>query len=330
MALEIKENEKLANHSTFRIGGPARYFCAVKSKEELLEVLDFAAEKKLPFFAFGGGSNILFRDEGYKGLAIKIKISNLTAPDIASRSQGGREAQNRVIKCGAGVLFGQLIMRSMDFGLAGLEWGVGIPGTVAGAVAGNAGAYGHSISEFVKSVTVLDETESADRRIKKYSKEDCEFGYRTSRFKHPDNREIILEVEFALEKGDRKKSAERISGILSDRRGKLPPHPSAGSVFRNIILDELENKEEFMKSVPNEKIKGGKFPAAFLIEACGLKGAAAGGAKIADEHANFIVNADGAASGDVLELINLCKTKVREKFGVDLKEEIVILPRRAG
>jgi len=308
LALEIKENEILANHSTFRIGGAARYFAIAESTDDLIKARDFAKEKKLPFLILGGGSNILFGDNGYEGVIIKIKDMKL-------------EADGLNVVAGAGVLFGQLIIRSIDYGMSGLEWGAGIPGTVGGAVAGNAGAYGHSISEFVKSVAVLAE----NGEVLRYSNKDCGFVYRGSKFKNPDNHEIILEVEFALQKGNKRKSGEAIGDVLAKRRGKLPRFPSVGSVFKNIVVDELEEKGEVLKLVPAEKIKGGKLAAGFLIEQSGLKGRQAGGAKIAEEHANFIVNTGGAKAADVLELIGLCKQRVMEKFGIALKEEIIVI-----
>ncbi|MBI2628338.1 MAG: UDP-N-acetylmuramate dehydrogenase [Candidatus Niyogibacteria bacterium] len=311
MPLTIKENEILANHSTFRIGGPAKYFTAVKSKEELIEAFDFAGKKNLPFFVFGGGSNILYRDKGYGGLAIKIQNSKISLA--------------KIIKAGAGTLFSQLIRESINANLTGLEWATGIPGTVGGAVAGNAGAYGHSISEFVKNVAILSNNGAAGWRIKNYPAQKCDFIYRGSRFKKPDNREIILEVEFNLEKGDLEKSKKIIQGILEERRNKLVSYPSAGCVFKNIIIDELKNKEEFLKLIPRNKIKGGKFPAGWLIENCGLKGKQIGGAKIAEEHANYIVNAGGATADDVIQLIDFCRQKTQEKFNLDLEKEIVVI-----
>ncbi|NOY35831.1 MAG: FAD-binding protein [bacterium] len=166
MALEIKENEILANHSTFRIGGPARYFVAVKSKEELAKAIAFAKSKELPFFVLGGGSNVLFGDDGFNGVVIISQISNL-------------KSKNCNVVAGSGVLLAKLINFSIENDLTGLEWGMGIPGTVGGAVAGNCGAYGHSISEFVKSVTVLDE----NGNVKNYPAKECGFVYRGSRFK---------------------------------------------------------------------------------------------------------------------------------------------------
>ncbi|MEK7596304.1 MAG: UDP-N-acetylmuramate dehydrogenase [Patescibacteria group bacterium] len=312
--LAIKENEILANHSTFKIGGPAKYFTVVESKKELIEAIDFAEKRNLPFFVLGEGSNILYRDKGYNGLAVKIRIQHI-------------KAQNSEIIAGAGLPFSKLIMESVGAGLTGLEWGMGIPGTVGGAAAGNAGAYGHSISEFVKNISVLSLRGggSAGRQIKNYPVGKCDFIYRGSRFKKSDNREIILEVGFNLEKGDQEKSKKIIQGVLEERRNKSVPYPSAGCVFKNIIIDELKNKEGFLKLIPREKIKGGKFPAGWLIENCGLKGRQINGAKIAEEHANYIVNAGGAASGDVIKLIGLCKQKTREKFNLDLEEEIVVM-----
>lgn len=312
MPLAIKENEILANHSTFKIGGLAKYFTVIKSKEELIEAINFAEKRNLPFFVLGGGSNFLYRDQRYNGLAIKIQIQYI-------------KTQNSEVVAGAGLPFSKLIVESVGVGLTGLEWATGIPGTVGGAVAGNAGAYGHSMSEFVGSIVVLSENEPAGWQIKNFSAKKCGFIYRGSRFKKSGNREIILEVEFNLGKGDQEKSKKIIQEILRERRNKLVPYPSAGCVFKNIIIDELKNKKGFLELIPREKIKSGKFPAGWLIENCGLKGRQIGGAKIAEEHANYIVNAGGAASVDVIKLINLCKQKTREKFNLDLKEEIIVM-----
>jgi UDP-N-acetylmuramate dehydrogenase len=313
MPLAIKKNEILANHSTFKIGGPAKYFIAVKSKEELIEAIDFAKKKNLPFFVFGQGSNILYRDQGYAGLGIKIEIEDI-------------KIKTSAVIASAGLALDKLITESVGAGLTGLEWAAGIPGTVGGAAAGNAGAYGHSISESIKTIAVLNGNGSAvDWQIKKYPARKCGFIYRGSRFKKPDNYEIILEVEFNLEKGGREKSEKIILEILEKRKNKFVPYPSAGCTFKNIIIDGLKNKEEFLKLVPPEKIKGGKFPAGWLIENCGLKERQIGGAKVAEKHANYIVNAGGATCADVIELINLCKQKTREKFNLDLEEEIVVI-----
>ncbi len=286
--LEIKQNEPLKNHSTFRIGGPARYFAVAKSREEILEAMEFAKKKNLPYFVFGGGSNILFRDEGYNGVAIKSQISNL-------------KSQNLVITAGSGILLSQVINFAVENNLTGLEWGIGIPGTVGGCVAGNCGAYGYDISESIEKVITLD---------KEYSKEQCEFCYRGSRFKKLENKEIILEVELKLQKGAQERSREGIKNILNQRKNKIPSYPSIGCIFKN-----LKNQNSNLKSIS----------AGSLIEQCGLKGKRIGDAQISEIHANFIINVEKATAKDVLKLIKLCKEKVKEKFNVGLEEEIVVL-----
>ena len=313
MALKMIENELLSKHSTFKIGGPARYFVVATSKDELTEAISFAKQRELPFFVFGGGSNILFNDKGYGGVAIKFFNTDF------------KIEESDMVVAGAGLFFGQLIMKTVEEGLSGLEWGIGIPGTVGGGVVCNCGAYGHSISESVVAVWVLGEDESADWRIKKYFKEDCLFSYRESRFKNKENKEILLEIGFQLKKSSEERGKKIIKNILEKRKGKNPSYPSAGCVFKNIILDSLDNKEEFLELVPSNKIIEGKFPVAYLIEQCGLKGEKMGDAQISDQHAGFMLNIGEAKSSDVLSLIDLCKKRVKEKFNIDLKEEIVVI-----
>ncbi len=287
MAIEIKENEILANHSTFKIGGPARYFTTVKNKEEIIEALNFAKDKNLSYFVIGCGSNILFNDKGFDGLIIKIQISSF-------------KIQNSIITAGSGFLLSQLLNFCIQNNLSGLEWAVGIPGTIGGAIADNCGAYLKSISESVLNVLVLDK----NGNTKNYNREECKFIYRGSRFKSLDNKEIILEAEFSFEKSDRDVK-EKVKNILEQRKGKIPSLSSVGCIFKN-------DKEK--------AVIAGK-----LIEQCGLAGHTIGHAQISELHTNIIVNLGGATSKDVLELISLCKQKVREKFNVELEEEVVIM-----
>jgi len=281
MALEIKENEQLKNHSSFRIGGPARYFVVVKNKEEILEAIKFTEEKKLKYFILGGGSNVLFSDNGLDGVIIKIENCKL-------------KIENSKIIAGSGTLLSQIMMAATEAGLSGLEWGIGIPGTIGGCVAGNCGAFGKSISESVKKIKTLD---------KEYSKEECEFEYRNSKFKKPSNPEIITEVELELQPRDKEIIKTQISNNLAQRKDRIPPYPSIGCIFKN----------------PKPLAAGS------LIDQCGLKRTRIGDAQISDLHANIIVNIGNAKAQDVLELIKLCKKKVKEKFGVDLEEEIVVI-----
>lgn len=289
----IKENEPLRNYSTFKIGGLARYFVVAKSKEEILEAMNFAKEKSLPYFVFGGGSNILFRDEGYKGVAIKNQNSKIKIQNDNSKF--------KIVEIGAGNLLSQAISFSIENGLTGLEWGVGIPGTIGGCVAGNCGAYGHSISELVGKVKTLE---------KEYLNKECGFVYRGSKFKNSDNKEAILEIELNLKKGEVEKSREKIKNILADRKGKIPQYPSVGCIFKNFKSQNSNLKHISARS---------------LIEQCGLAGRREGDAQISELQPNFIVNLGSATSKDVLSLVKLCKEKVKEKFNLDSEEEIVII-----
>ena len=294
MSLDIKQNEPLSKHTTFAIGGPAKYFAAVRTKEEVLEAIAFAEKKKLPFFLLGGGSNVLFNDNGYDGLIIKIQI-------------GGVKIDEDRMTAGAGVLLSQLVNESANKGLSGLEWAVGIPGTIGGAINGNAGAYGHAISESADEIIVLAE-ENGRWKEKKYSNKECRFEYRKSKFKHLANREIILEASLNLQKSDTEKVRGEIRNTILQRKGKIPAQPSAGCVFKNIKKD-------------------GQLVAAVgkLVEECGLKGVKSGGAEIPNLHGNYIVNTGGAKAEDVVRLINLCKQKIKEKFNLELEEEIIVM-----
>lgn len=309
MTLKTTEGEILANHSTFKIGGPAKFFIEATTPEELKEVIEFAKNKSLPFFVLGGGSNVLFSDDGYDGVIIKLKNSGIEIQE------------DGIVKVGAGTILGQLISKMAEAGLAGLEWGAGIPGTVGGGVNGNCGAYGNAISNNVKSVTVLDENGD----MKKYSKDECDFEYRSSRFKKKDNNEIILEVELELAKEDPETLKNKIKEIVLTRAKVIPPYPSAGSVFKNLFMSDLNN--ETLAMIPPDKIKGGRgmVPMGYLIEACNLKGRKIGGAMVPELHAGFIVNAGGATAKDVLALMELCKNEVKNKFGIDLEVEKIVL-----
>ena len=294
MPLDIKQNEPLSKHTTFAIGGPAKYFVAAKTKEEVLEAIAFAESKKLSFFLLGGGSNILFNDNGYDGLIIKIQI-------------GGIKANGERITAGAGVSLSQLVNESAKHGLSGLEWAVGIPGTIGGAVNGNAGAYGRAVSESADEIIVLAE-EGGQWKEKKYSNRECRFEYRKSKFKNLANREIILEASLNLQKSDTEKVRGEIRNTILQRKGKIPAQPSAGCVFKNIKKDG-----QLIAAV-------GK-----LVEECGLKGVKSGGAEIPHLHGNYVVNAGGAKAEDVVRLINLCKQKIKEKFNLELEEEIIVM-----
>jgi len=282
----LKENVLLSEYSTFRIGGPARYLIEVDNAEDLKKVIQKALELNWQFIVIGGGSNILFSSKGYNGLVIVFKSNNTFS------------INDNLIEVDASVSLNYLINKLNNY--TGLEWAVGIPGTVAGAINGNAGAFGGEMSELIKQVKVL---EVKDNQIieKNFSKEDCKFSYRNSIFKNNSNL-IIASAILELKKDSEENVKQKIKNNLSKRMSKQPKGFSIGSIFKN----------------------GEDFSAGELIEKAGLKGLQIGDAKISDEHANFIINLGKATSDDVLELIKIIKKEVKEKFSIDLEEEIKI------
>jgi len=203
-----------------------------------------------------------------------------------------------------------------------LEWAAGIPGTVGGAVRGNAGAYGHAMGESVEEIEAL-RIKNKKSRIKNYGKEDCKFGYRESIFKREGG--VILKVVLKLAPGDKNKIKEEMDKIFAARDGKIPTDSSAGSFFKNVeVTEEIVKiiKEYTHEDVPPDYIQKGKIPAAWLIGQCDLKGKQIGGAKISEKHANFIVNTGEATAADVIALSSLVKMKVRDEVGVQLEEEV--------
>jgi len=291
----IRKNVFLKNYTTFKIGGPAKYFFVARTKENLITAILVAKKNNLPFFILGGGSNLLVSDKGYKGLIIKTKNS----PKESLRLPTG-QAKLKNIYVEAGTLLAKVVLEATKNNLTGLEWTAGIPGTVGGAIRGNAGAFRRSMKDIVKEVEVYD---IKNEKIIILKNKNCKFGYRDSIFKHKKNF-IILSVIFRLKKGNSKRIKMKIKEFLNYRKETQPLNfPSAGSVFKNPA----------------------GFSAGELIEKCGLKGKRIGNVKISEKHANFIVNLGGGKAKNVKKLINLAKKRVKNKFGVVLEEEIQIL-----
>lgn len=314
--MRFQKNILLKNYTTFKIGGPAKYFFVAKKESDLIYAIKWAKGKKLPTLVLGGGSNLLVSDKGFNGLIIKIQNTKY-------------KIQKTNIYAEAGTPLSQLVNASVKYGLSGLEWAVGIPGTIGGAIYGNAGwpSNKKNISSIVESVKIL-KVLSFKLQVISYEREDCQFDYRQSIFKKNKNL-IILSISLKLKKGNKKKIKKETSRILKSRREKIPAGFSAGSVFKNFTPyrpalskkggggagpKELEELKKFKEN--------GIIPAGWLIEKCGLKGKTIGNAKISEKHANFIINLGNAKSKDVKKLINLAKNKVKNKFGVSLEEEI--------
>jgi UDP-N-acetylmuramate dehydrogenase len=283
----FKKNVSLAPYTSFRIGGKAEYFFTAFKKEDAISAISFVKKTKKPFFILGFGSNLLVSDKGFKGLVIKIGFKDI-------RTKGLK------ITAEAGAPLGLLMLKAQESGLSGLEWLSGIPGTLGGAIRGNAGSFKKSMEDVVKKAEVLD---ARTGRIRFFSNKECGFGYRKSVFKKNNNL-VILSAELELKKKERKRIKEEMKKYFETKQQTQPLNfPSAGSVFKN----------------------PGKKSAGELIELCGLKGKRIGGAEISEKHANFIVNKKNAKAKDVLSLINLAKKKVKSKFKINLEEEIVLL-----
>ena len=290
--MEILENEPLSRHTTYHVGGPARYFIRSTNEKDLVEALQFAKSNKLPFFILGNGSNTLFPDEGFPGVVIHMEDRTITS-------------KGDTVSVGCGVFMRQLVNSALENGLTGLENLAGIPGTVGGAVRGNAGTWHTEVKDVLQNVLVID-ADNPDKETQIFKPADCRFGYRDSIFKHQKNL-VITRASFKCLRGDIDKSRQLIEEDRQNRHERQPyDYPSAGSVFKN--------------PDPEHGIYSGA-----LIEQAGLKGYSVGGAMVSDKHANFIVNVNKASSSDILQIISTVQESVEKKFSIKLEPEIQIV-----
>ena len=288
----IKFNVSLKNYSTFRIGGIAKYFFEANTKEDLISVIKSAKEFKVPFYVIGGGSKLLISDNGFDGLIIRIRNRNF-------------EVEGNEIKAESGFLMSQLIQIALKESLTGIEWLAGIPGTVGGAIRGNAGAFSGSVQDVILSVNAFD-VEKEEEII--LNKEECLFGYRSSIFKQNPNL-IILSCRIGLKKGDKEEIKKEMEKYFSHRRKSHPlQYPSVGCIFKN---PKLKTGEEV--------------PAWKVIADCGLAGKQIGDVKVSEQHSNFIVNLGDGEAKDVKELIRIIKDTIKEKTGMEIEEEVQYL-----
>ena len=288
------QNELMSLHTSFRIGGPADLYAVATGSQGLVELVSLARERDIPYLIIGRGANILVADEGIRGLVIENR-----GQEICFEDAGGPDA---VLYAESGALLGDLARESARRGLGGLEWAVGIPGSVGGAIVGNAGAYGCYIGDVTRKATVL----AADGTVRQLSAAEMDFGYRTSRFKGQAGKggqEVILSAEFTLHPEPAQSLAQKMADYTRRREASQPKEPSAGSIFKRTK----------------------QYPAGFLIEQAGLKGTRIGGAQISPKHANFIVNMGEARAADVKALMDLAQEQVRKQFGVELEPEIELI-----
>ncbi len=278
---KVLKQVSLKDYNTYKIGGKAKYLIHPNDKDSLVDLIIYLKETKTKFFILGNGSNIVFSDDLYDGVIIKLDNLNKICFD-----------ENKVI-AEAGVMLPRLAIEAINHGLKGLEWATGIPGTVGGSTVGNAGAYKSCMFDFIDSVTIIDE----NNKIKVLKKDDIFYKYRHTSFKDNKNL-IILDVTLKLEYGDKKESLEVVKRRLEKRKDTQPlNYPSAGSVFRN----------------PEGDASG-----RIIEQEVGLKGKTIGGAKVSEKHANFIINIGNATGKDIKDLITLVHDEVLHKTGIDL------------
>lgn len=289
----VRQSVTLSEYANFRIGGKADYFFCATSVSTLKRAVTLARECSLPFYIIGGGYNLLFDDQGFRGLIVKNCI------------QGIERLQKDRVRVFSGTALPDFMQYCVEKYLGGLEFLAGIPGTVGGAVFGNAGAFDGEIGDHVVEARIFDECGD----VQDVDREYFAFDYRDSFLKK--TRDIVLNVTLHLEERERNKIRAVIDEILEKRKMKHPPWniACAGSFFRNPVLPD-----------------GRKIPAAQLLEQVGAKGLVVGNAAVYEGHANFIINRGGATSKDVCQLAAELKKRVRSEFGVELQEEVILVP----
>ena len=303
----LLEGVSLKDQSNFRIGGPADFFFEATTAADLRGAIRAARESGLPYEVMGGGFNLLFDDAGFRGLLIKIALRGIELVGGEMGAAAGKAAAR--IRAVAGEPIRGLVEFAAARGFAGLEFLAGIPGTVGGAVYGNAGAFGWAIGDFLNDALLLG-TDGAEYRV---DRRFFKFGYRDSALKV--RRDLLLEAVFELKAGDPDAIRAQIAEYLALREEKHPPPETAyaGSYFKNPVRPD-----------------GTKVAAGYLLEQAGARGMRVGGAAVSACHCNFIVNEGGAEARDVLALAAELKARVRAKFGIELAEEVIFLPEGSG
>lgn len=318
--LHVQQDVPLAPLTTFKIGGPAKFFVAVKTLEELQEAVKWAKDRGEKIFVLGGGANILIADAGLPGLVIRVQNINF---EIAKK-----EKVAAVVRAGAGLTFGQLVTKAAQADLGGLDFLGGLPGNLGGGVYGNAGWTDRSLGDFLESVTVVDRVSG---EIKIVTHDECEFVYRGSRFKKWPV--IIWEAVLKLPVSNK---VEAMRAIADNTKKKLASQPTtfpcAGCVFQNVRITEQPGNTALQKLMQAEILAGklrlvdaGILPSSWLVDRAGLKGKTKGGAQVSDKHANFIVNTGKGTAADVIALMGVVKEQVSKQFGVELHEEVQLM-----
>lgn len=297
--MELRRNELMSRHTSFRVGGPAALMALPKTREEAMDAVHVAYRQGIRPFFLGNGTNLLVSDQGYDGYV--IKTTGLERLEWVDFTYGGRK-----LVVGGGVSLSRLANFAAEQGLTGLEWAAGIPGTVGGAVVMNAGAYGGELCQVLEKVSYLAETGD----VLRMDAGACEFAYRHSIFSRLPEWMVLNVSLLPLAQEAPARIRERMAELAEQRRAKQPlEYPSAGSAFKR----------------PAPLSDGTPVYAAALIEQCGLKGLRVGGAQVSEKHSGFVVNTGGATCQDILELMEEVKRRVLAETGVELEPEVKTL-----
>ena len=300
--LQLTRNEPLARHTRFELGGPAGIFAEALTEAAFINALRVLKYSSIRHLVAGAGTNLVVADAGFPGVVLTFSGSEISGSGTRAAVQAGASLQS-------------LVDFAVARGLKGLENMTGIPGQVGAAIYGNAGAYGSSISDFIAEVRYFD-----GERVRSLDRGGCEFRYRGSIFKQRKDW-LILSAVLEFRPGGAAELAARAGEILTLRNKKYPPEMRcAGSIFKNIIFNDLPERVQAL--IPPEVVKGGKVPSAWFLDVTGVKGMRSGGIHVADYHANLIFNAGQGTAREVRQVIGELKRRVRERFGIDLEEEI--------
>ena len=306
----VLQDEPMAKHTNLRIGGPAKLYVALSSADDIVHAVQTAENAHVPWYVFGGGSNLLVADSGFEGLVIQTTLRDLTV-------DGER------IHAGAGAITALVARKAADAGLVGFEWAIGVPGTIGGAVYGNAGCYGGEMKDAVESV---DAYHIARGERVAYTNADCQFTYRESRFKK--ERHLIFGCTLALTPGDAATAKARMQEIVTTRKEKQPlDASSAGCTFKNVEFTDPADIATLQSTidVPQAMIDAKRIPAGWLVDKAGLLGTSVGNISVSEKHGNFLIQKSGATAADTVALMQKIKETVRERFGVELQEEVQLL-----
>jgi UDP-N-acetylmuramate dehydrogenase len=309
--MKFLRNISLKKFSNFRIGGKAKYFFEAKNISEIKKALILAKKLKTKIFILGGGTNILFNDSGFDGLVLVPKIKFI------------KRINKNIVRVGGGVEVKDFLNFLVKNELSGLEWAGGLPGTIGGAIRGNAGAFRGEIKDNLIQVKSI-EINTLKEKIR--NNKECLFDYRFSVFKDKNVNEIILWADFKFKKGKKEKILKSINEKINYRKERHPiEYPNIGSIFKNVPVENF--KKEFIEYFKNKNIiktdPKPVVPSAFLIAECGLGGKKYGDACISLKHTNFIVNLGKAKAKDVKKLMNLIQKSVKQKFNISLQKEII-------